>query len=74
MVCFDLPAVRVRSEIVVTKTCRIIKANGCYDQFLFIQTVLTVSHIRRSTSLGNADLSPAATGAASVDKRQPKIV
>ena len=40
-----------RKEIVVTKTCRIIKTNGCYDQFLFIQTVLGVSHIRRSTSL-----------------------
>ena len=40
-----------RREIVVTKTCRIIKTNGCYDQFLFIQTVLVVSHIRRSTSL-----------------------
>ena len=40
-----------RREIVVTKTCRIIKTNGCYDQFLFIQTVLAVSHIRRSTSL-----------------------
>ena len=41
-------------EIVVTtsKTCRIIKTNGCYDKFpLFIQTVLAVSHIRRSTSL-----------------------
>ena len=23
-----------RREIVVTKTCRIIKTNGCYDQFL----------------------------------------
>ena len=62
-----------RREIVVTKTCRIIKTNGCYDQFLFIQTVLAVSHIRRSTA-ANADLFPAATGAASVDKRQPKIV
>ena len=40
-----------RREIVVTKTCRIIKTNRCYDQFLFIQTVLAVSHIRRSTSL-----------------------
>ena len=40
-----------RREIVVTKTCRIIKTNGCYDQFLFIQTVLAVSHIWRSTSL-----------------------
>ena len=40
-----------RREIVVTKTCRIIKTNGCDDQFLFIQTVLAVSHIRRSTSL-----------------------
>ena len=28
-----------RREIVVTKNCRIIKTNGCYDQFLFIQTV-----------------------------------
>ena len=64
-----------RREIVVSKTCRIIKTNGCYDQFLFIQTVLAVSHIRRSTSLRTQTYSRLLmTGAACVDKRQPKIV
>ena len=43
---YHLAAQWARREIVVTKTCRIIKTNGCYDQFLFIQTVLAVSHIR----------------------------
>ena len=46
-----------RREIVVTKTCRIIKTNGCYDQFLFIQTVLAVSHIRRSLACERRPIS-----------------
>ena len=62
-----------RREIIVTKTCRIIKTRmlrsipfhpNSFSSFTYPAIDLPA----------NADLFPAATGAASVDKRQPKIV